>query len=181
MRLKIRLIFLAGTVLLLSPGHPALAHKVNLFCYFEDGVLKGEGYYGGGRPARNAAIEVYSLKGDALMATTQTDEEGRFSAEGGLVGPVRVIMKAGQGHRAEFVVEEEGTATAADNKALGGKVVAESEGTRLLEDRIKRLEARVGHLERRSSEPGPMTVVAGLGGIAVLFALVHLAKKKNAL
>ncbi len=181
MRLKVLLFFLAGMVLLLSGGHPALAHKVNLFCHFEDGMLKGEGYYGGGRPARNAEIEVTSLNDNVLIAKTRTDDDGKFSVELNPLGPVRVVMGAGQGHRAEFIVEPEGSVSVGHDDPVGEKVIADSRIKGCVEDRIRSLEERIGYLEKRQSDPGMMTVIGGIGWIAGIFALIYLAKKKNAL
>ena len=91
--------------MILFPGNDVFAHRVNLFCCIEDDILRGEGYYSGGRAAKNARITVYSLSNNELFAETKTDNDGRFEVQLEKVVSFKVIMNAGQGHKAEFVVD----------------------------------------------------------------------------
>ena len=65
--------------LLLAHPNPALAHKVNLFCYIENGTVHGEGFFSQGSPVKNSTIEVYDLDTDTLVGETTTNDEGIFS------------------------------------------------------------------------------------------------------
>jgi nickel transport protein len=84
---------------------PATAHNVNVFGYQEGEWIKGEGYYSGGGPARQARITVYQLKPEARIAETRTDDQGQFQVRVKPKRSVKIVMNAGQGHRAEFVLE----------------------------------------------------------------------------
>jgi nickel transport protein len=103
MRLKIVLSILIMAVTLF--GNNAFAHKVNLFCQVEGEVLVGEGYYSGGRPAQNAPIEVYSMPHNELIGETQTDDGGKFTFQPVSGISIKVIMRSGQGHKAEFLID----------------------------------------------------------------------------
>ncbi len=88
--------------LLLLPAD-AFAHKVNLFCSFEGSVLEGEGYFSGGDPVRHGQISVTDALTDSTIAETATSEKGTFRIDLGHTGPVKVILHAGQGHRATWI------------------------------------------------------------------------------
>jgi nickel transport protein len=88
-----------------APADNASAHKVNLFCYMENDEVKGEGYFSGGGAAQNALIEVYGRTDNELLYETTTDKAGKFSVPLKGKGNIRVVMRAGQGHKAEFMIE----------------------------------------------------------------------------
>lgn len=98
---------LLAALLLLLPG-PALAHKVNVFAYLEDGALKGEGYFGGGSKAMNCPVKLLDA-GGKLLAQGTTDKEGAFSLPlpsplPRSAAPLTVVLEAGEGHQAEYQV-----------------------------------------------------------------------------
>ena len=88
---------------LMAPTVPA--HNVNVFGYQEGAWIKGEGYYSGGDPARQARITIFQLDPEVLVAETRTDDQGEFQARVNPKGAVKIVMNAGQGHRAEFLLE----------------------------------------------------------------------------
>lgn len=101
---------LAAILILASP---ALAHKVGVFAYVEDGRIKGEGYFAGGDKAVNCAVEVLDASGRTL-ASAQTDAQGGFSLPlPAAAPPLTIVVQAGQGHRGDY------TLTAADLGASG--------------------------------------------------------------
>lgn len=181
MRLRISVLFLLLIGLTLTLNNYAFAHKVNLFCYLEDGILNGEGYYSGGRPAQNAEIEVYSLNTDALVTKTETDHEGKFTIQLESADSLKVVMNAGQGHRAEFILDQEKPVSTAEIKRGSDKTVLESEIQHLIEKKVKPLEERIRNPEKQQSAPGITRVISGIGWIAGIFTLLYLIKKKNAL
>ena len=82
-------------------------YKANVFCFFEDGMIQGEGYYSGGTPARGAEVRIYSVADNALIAETRTDDLGQFRVSVEISGTLKIVMNAGQGHRAEFMMTQE--------------------------------------------------------------------------
>lgn len=151
MRLKSDIILLICISMLFSVSRHAFAHKVNVFCWFENGFLRGEGYYSGGNPVKNAEIEVYSLDNHSLIARMQTNDSGKFEMKTDSSHPLKVVMNAGRGHRAEFMMEHK-----SDVPGVTG-------------------------FERQTSNPGMISIFGGIGFIAAVFSLIYFFKKNHAL
>ncbi|GFK92855.1 hypothetical protein NNJEOMEG_00683 [Fundidesulfovibrio magnetotacticus] len=94
--------------LLFRPG-AALAHKVNVFAVAEAGALTGEGYFANGSKAQACPVELRDASG-RVAATARTGKDGSFRLElpPGLTPPLTLVLKAGDGHQADY------TLTAAD-------------------------------------------------------------------
>ena len=98
-------------VLLLAPlflavwAAPVQAHKVNVFATVEGGIITGEASFSGGAKAQNALVEVRDAR-DALAASTHTDTQGAFRlpVPPGAALPLRVVLKAGEGHQNDYPV-----------------------------------------------------------------------------
>ncbi|MCK5214525.1 MAG: hypothetical protein KAR05_04160 [Candidatus Omnitrophica bacterium] len=181
MRLKTPILLLTFIGCILTVNNYAFAHKVNLFCYLEGSVLNGEGYYRGGRPAQKAEIEVYSLSNNSLIIKTATDTEGKFKVSLDVVDSFKIIMNAGQGHKAEFIIEKEKNVLSENVESLTDKTMLETELNHLIEKKTKPLEQRIRDLEKQQSESGIVPVAGGLGLITGIFAFIYLMKKKHAL
>lgn len=141
----------------------------------------GEGYYRGGNPVRNSKIEVYSLNLNELLVKTQTDDKGKFSVKLDNTGSFKVVMNAGQGHKAEFIIEQKKNVLSEDNTPADDKTILQSEIQRLIDKRIKPLKDRIRNLEKQQSEPRIISVMGGIGLITFIFTLIYLIKKKHAL
>ncbi len=97
--------FLVGLFLL---SFSLSAHRVNVFAYKEGELIRVEGYFSDGTPARDSKIEVYNQGGEKI-AEGRTDEKGEFSfpvPEG--KNNLRIILMAGMGHRGETSLSVEG-------------------------------------------------------------------------
>lgn len=83
----------------------ALAHKVGLYAYVEDGQVKGQAYFAGGGKAVHSPVLVGDGAGKAYGQAT-TDGEGNFSLAlpQGVTPPLRLTMKASQGHQASYEI-----------------------------------------------------------------------------
>jgi hypothetical protein len=104
MRLRSRTIIMAGLALLLLAGGAAQAHNIKLFALAEGGQLRGEAYVPGGGKIKQGTVEVHGA-GGALLAKTEVDGQGRFAMpmpQGN--PPFKLVLKAGPGHRAEYVL-----------------------------------------------------------------------------
>ena len=91
---------------------PALCHghKLSVFAWVEQGTIKGEAYFHGGKRARHVSIIIQTEDQLPPLATTQTDDTGNFSAP--LPDHIRnkpndllVIADSGDGHRNEWLIE----------------------------------------------------------------------------
>jgi nickel transport protein len=84
----------------------ASAHKVNVFAYVEGDQIYIQGYFSDGHKAKNSDVTVYGGDGQELMKG-QTDEEGviTFPIQG--KQSLRIVLNAGQGHQASYLVPVE--------------------------------------------------------------------------
>jgi len=82
---------------------PAMAHKLTVFAAVQGTKVTGEVYFRGGAPVRNATVAVLDPAGEKLGETT-TDEEGKFTFVPRVGCDHRLVVKAGEGHAAEFTV-----------------------------------------------------------------------------
>lgn len=101
---------LPALVLALLMHTAALAHRVNVFAYVENGDVVVECSYSKSKRVNRGAVEVLSLQSGETLLTGETDEAGRFRfpvpeaarAEG---SGLRIVLKAGEGHQNEWVVD----------------------------------------------------------------------------
>lgn len=80
------------------------AHKVSAYAYREGDKVFGECYFVDGSPCKNSKVEVYDSKGKKV-AETVTDEKGRFSFKTSETGELKIVIPAGEGHRAEYTLQ----------------------------------------------------------------------------
>ena len=88
---------------------PALAHRVQVFAFVENGFIKGEATLSGGKKVINGTIKVISKDDQKLLLTTTTGDSGLFTIDPhalGLEKPVDllIVLDAGPGHRGEWQV-----------------------------------------------------------------------------
>ena len=102
--LKCLFIVLALSWSLAGPGiSPVRAHNVTVFAWVEGDTVHVESKFAGGRKPQNAPIEVYDTAGNLLLEGT-TDENGTFSFAVPHKTEMRVVLKAGMGHQAEWTI-----------------------------------------------------------------------------
>jgi nickel transport protein len=158
---------------------PTLAHRVNLFCYIEGNILYGEGYFSGGSPAKNSKIEVYDIEGQRLLASTITDDQGRFSLPLKKRGKLKVILVAHPGHKAEYVLENTEEEDTEDQdtvyEKLDYKKIEE-----IVEEKTRPIYQQLAELEKRSHHPNWSAIIGGIGWIVGIFSLLYLLRKKDA-
>lgn len=98
-----RLFILMALFLFISEGS-AKAHKVNAYAYREGNKVIGECYFADGSPCKNSRVEVYSSSGNKI-SELMTDEKGKFSFHISEQGEIKIVIPAGEGHRAEYTLE----------------------------------------------------------------------------
>ena len=95
---------LVVTVLLLQT--PALAHKVNVFAYVENGTVYAESYFPDGKKVEEGAIEVFDKAGNKV-AEGKTDQDGRFSFPlPAAKDDLNIVVNASMGHKASFLLKK---------------------------------------------------------------------------
>jgi len=81
----------------------ARAHKLNIFAHVEGAALVGQAYYRGMTPARQVAVR-FVAPDEKPLGDTRTDDEGKFRFALRYRCDCRIVVDAGEGHGAEFVV-----------------------------------------------------------------------------
>ncbi len=92
--------------LMLLVAAPALAHKVNIFAYAEDGKVYCESYFPDGKKVQNGTVEVRNSKGEILL-TGKTDTQGNFSFKAPPPQDLTIVLIATMGHRNTFLLKKE--------------------------------------------------------------------------
>lgn len=140
----------------------ALAHRVDVFPYWEGEEVKVEAFFPDGSPVKGGKVKVFDGEG-RLLAEGLTDEEGLWSFVPQAKGPFKVVLEASMGHRAEASLEAkkrggapEAVASGVDPQALKAlvKEAVREEVLPLLRE-----------LERERVRPTLRDVVGGIGWI----------------
>jgi nickel transport protein len=91
---------------------PALAHRVRVFAFEQDGTIITEAKFNSGRPAKEAAIIVKHGEGERVLLTGTTDDQGSFSflvpdeAKNNRLD-LKIILDAGGGHQGSWLLKAE--------------------------------------------------------------------------
>ena len=79
----------------------AEAHRVSVWAYAEDDTICAECQFSNGRRVVGGTIRVYDDRNRLLMEGT-TDPEGRYCFEAPEATGVRIVLKTGEGHEADW-------------------------------------------------------------------------------
>jgi nickel transport protein len=98
------LVALLSTVLMFVGT--AMAHKVNIFAYVENGVVYTESYFPDGRAVENGLVEVYDSQDHKLLEGT-CDKDGLFSFKVPQKDDLTIVINATMGHKNKFLLKKE--------------------------------------------------------------------------
>lgn len=111
-------------LLAMSVAAPAEAHRLKAFASVDGMTINGSAYFSGMGMARGVEVEALAPDGSVLARTT-TDDQGRFSVTIRRRVDHRIIVDAGDGHRAEYLVRaEEMPQSIAESLELPADIVA---------------------------------------------------------
>lgn len=82
---------------------PALAHRLNAFAAVDGLMIRGAAYFPGMGVARGLDVKVLAPDG-SLIATTTTDDAGRFAVVARERIDHRVVIDGGDGHSAVVII-----------------------------------------------------------------------------
>lgn len=92
--------------ILLLAAAPALAHKVNIFAYVENGTVYTESYFPDGKMVAEGSVEVLDGTGKKLLEG-KADTEGHFSFPlPGKKEDLTIVINASMGHKNSFVLKK---------------------------------------------------------------------------
>lgn len=83
------------------PAGSAWAHRVNVYAWIERETVHTESYFPGGKKVKNGKISVLDAQGQEILAG-HTDEQGLFSFKIPVKSEMKIVLMAGQAHRAEW-------------------------------------------------------------------------------
>jgi nickel transport protein len=87
---------------------PALAHRVLVFAYTEGDAVHTESKFVPATPVRQGKILVMEAKGDKVLLTGQTNDQGKFSFKlppEAQKADLKIVVEAAMGHRGEFLLK----------------------------------------------------------------------------
>ncbi|MCM0754929.1 cobalamin biosynthesis protein CbiL [Desulfovibrio aminophilus] len=192
-----------AALLVLFAALPALAHKVNIFAYAENGSIHTESSFGGKRAVNQGIVEVRDTAGGELLLSGTTDDDGKWSfpipAQFREKRPgLTLVIKAGEGHQGQWEMKpedylESGAAAAPQPAAQAAEAQAapapsaaqapadaatlEQTVNRIVEAKLAPLRKQIGEAE--TGDPGPAEILGGLGFIMGLGALVMAARRRK--
>lgn len=107
---------------------PALAHRVTIFAWVQDNRVHTESKFSGGKLVNHGTVEVYDMDGKKLLQG-KTDENGEFSFVPPIKAALKIVLIAGTGHRAQWMMREEDMASITMAKsATPEQTLAEPDG-----------------------------------------------------
>lgn len=83
----------------------ALAHKVNLFAYVEEGKVYTESYFPDGSPVEGGKVLVYDSQNKLLLEGV-TDKKGLFNFPVPKVDDFTIVIEATMGHKNSFKLKK---------------------------------------------------------------------------
>lgn len=180
--------------LLLFMGTHAHAHGVYIFAWVEGDTVYTDSYFSSKKKVKDGVVKVFGTSGDILLEG-KTDANGEFSFKIPGKPPLRIVLEAGTGHRAEFLLEadeisgiEETPTPSKKSDGLQGpsnspshndvdqirKIVEET-----LDSRLKPITKALAKLQQDKG-PGLTDMIAGIGYIIGIMGIIlyFRAKKK---
>lgn len=81
----------------------AWGHKLNLFTYVEGPTVHVEGYFADGGKAKNSDVTALDAS-QQVIAQGKTDENGEYAFDIATRTNVQIVLNAGLGHQAEYLL-----------------------------------------------------------------------------
>ncbi len=191
--LSIKIWFILLILLLPLNSH---AHRINLFVEQVGSRLEVAGFFPDGSPCKGCEIEVLDKEGKVLQAT-QTDDLGKATLSIKKAGDLKVVLKAGEGHRAEKEIKvnlPKKESMVSPNQGETSKRKSDTKETRpradtinISEDKsneilaeIRVLRQEILELRKNSEKIWFRDILSALGYLLGVWALFILLKRKNA-
>lgn len=175
---------------LISPS--AYAHRVYVFAWIEGEMVHTESYLGGKKRAANGNIQVFDLSG-TMLVEGKTNEKGEFSFQVPKREDLRIVLEAGMGHRAEYLLRasEAGSPEGSPAKArMEHQATRQSPSVQMDRAELRGvveevLDAKIGpvlqelaHM-RKERAPGFREIMAGIGYILGIMGIALYLKSRK--
>ncbi len=199
-------IFFLLLILGLLPHSQALAHRVNIFAYVEGAEVVVECSYSKSKRVNHGSIDVLEASSGNSLLQGETDEMGHFrcpvpDAARASGSDLRILLRAGEGHQNEWIVEAAEfmtagkTVSAPEAKSTSGTAPSGLHAAPIpmsgslsradMEELINAaLDAKLAPLKRALLEqaeggPGVREIVGGIGWIFGLIGIAAYFKSKS--
>lgn len=185
---KLSLSILLSLVFLCSVAY---AHKVNTYAYREGDKISGECYFVDGSPCKNSRIEVYNLQGKKILETS-TDEKGKYFFVLSGKENLKIIAYAGEGHRAEFTLEEIKTPSEDVGNKLKNKIqIYHNSNPSSNEEQIKQmidytltpkleeLRSEIREMRKQMDRVNLRDIIGGIGYIVGIWGIIMLIRRRK--
>jgi len=178
------LILLFASIIILSTHLPAFAHKVTIFAWVDGDTVYTESKFSGGKKAINAQVLVLDRDGKQLLEG-KTDSKGELSFKVPKITDLSIVLNAGMGHRAEWLIPESQIKEARgvfltskigneSSQPTGSICVSKEEIKGLIEESLERKLSPIIRMISESHTKGP-SVTEIVGGIGYIFGLMGVA------
>lgn len=106
--MKIKNILILALILTVIPASHAIAHKVIIFAWVEDGMIYTESSFGSKRKAKDCAITVVD-ENNRVVHTGRTDRDGNhaFKIPEDIDSDLILKLEAGTGHKGQWRLSKE--------------------------------------------------------------------------
>lgn len=161
----------------------ALAHRVVVFPCWERGQVRVEAFFSDGTPVKGGVIRVYDSAG-RLLIEGRTDAEGSFSFKPEEKGPLKVVLEASMGHKAEAVLPPEKSPEVASEAVERPQGSPAQVDLQALKEAVREVVAEefrpiIRELARRETRPSFRDVVGGIGWIVGLMGIWLYIKSRR--
>jgi len=157
--MKLKKILIAAVFLALIPLSDALAHKVIIFAWVEDGMIHTESQFGSKRKAKDCVITVLNAKGQKVHEG-KTDQNGNYSFKipENIDSDLILQLQAGTGHKATWKISKEELMSTPSDKDI---------------------QAAMEKKDKLESDPSVLQITAGIAIIFLIAFLAGILKKRR--
>ena len=168
---------------LLFMGATAHAHGVYIFAWVEGDTVYTDSYFGGKKKIKGGVVKVYDTSG-AILLEGKTDDNGEYSFKLPKKTALRLVLEAGAGHRAEFLLGADEIAGIDEAPALPTSP-SQEDNDHIRQVVEEALDARLKPITRALAEiqkdrgPGLTEVIGGIGYIVGMMGIIIYFKGKK--
>ncbi|SDT84840.1 hypothetical protein [Desulfobacula phenolica] len=156
--MKLKNTLILALILAIIPASRAIAHKVIIFAWVEDGMIHTESSFGSKRKAKDCTITVVDEK-DMVVYTGKTDQDGNhvFKIPENIDSDLILNLDAGTGHKGQWRLSKD------ELVAVPSPVD---------------IRTAMDEKEKLEKNPSAFKIIGGIGIIFLLALGIRLLKRK---
>ncbi|WP_035274072.1 hypothetical protein [Desulfogranum japonicum] len=194
----LRIFFCMALFLLCAFSQNSYAHRVRVFAFTSGQEIVVEGNFGKDRPAKNTEVVIIQPSDQQVLCKGQTDSKGEYRCpipEELQHVALEVILKAGQGHQAKWLLEPQTKVTASPTPpaASVAQPAEQTDSVQMHDDDnheilIRAVEEVVSReieplkrmiMEEKDKGPGIQEIIGGIGWIIGIVSLLFIIQSKK--